>query len=245
MFHDSAGNAFHSEQSIFPLISFEKETQHFKCLGTAFFIDGFGIFVTARHVVINEMKTNANLYGIQTLSTTLPVIRDVLHITIHPTADIAVGLLGNARNTGAELVDYELAPNLRLSFKKLNNNDDVIAFGFPRTTKTQKDNLHTFNFKGSWANGIVLDFLVDGTSLVRNKCYQTNMFIDSGSSGGPVFKDNCVVGINSSSMDIIEGELPLSFITPVDLLLDLHLPIDKQMKSIGEIIDMGGIIVEY
>lgn len=77
--------------------------------------------------------------------------------------------------------------------------------------------------------------------MVRNRCYQTTMTIEHGASGGPVLKNDLVVGINSSGMDLPEGEIPISFITPIDLILDLSVPNGDQLISIKELVTNGSI----
>lgn len=71
------------------------------------------------------------------------------------------------------------------------------------------------------------------------------MIIDSGCSGGPVFKDGWVVGINSTSFDVSVDDAPVSFITPVEYLLDLQIPFGNKQTPIKELADLGRVIVEY
>ena len=71
------------------------------------------------------------------------------------------------------------------------------------------------------------------------------MIIDSGCSGGPVFKDGWVVGINSTSFDVSLNDAPISFITPVEYLLDLQLPFKNKLMPIREMANTGKVIVEY
>lgn len=242
MFRNSIGQEIGNEQPIFPLISFEKKSSKFKCLGTAFFIHPFGWFVTAKHVLYdNNQNVPEIILGVQTLSNKDHVSREVTHLSIHPSADIAIGRLGIARNGRAVKVQYELASPFVLSFKTLKLNDPIMTFGYPRTLNKVEENLITFNFKGTWTNGLIQDFCPEGSPVVRNRCYQTSMLIDTGASGGPVFKDNFVVGINSSGYDLLIGEDPLSFITPIDLLLDLELEVNNKLLPIRDLIRMGHI----
>jgi S1-C subfamily serine protease len=245
MFTNKWGHTIEHAQAVFPLISFDKKHTKYKCVGTGFFINPTGWFVTAKHVLLNN---NDDVYemimGLQTLSTNTSVLRIVTHLSIHPTADIAIGKLGIARDGNAQEVEYELTPIFNLSFKKLETNDEIIAFGYPRTTKEVDGRLVTFNFVGKWTKGFVQSFYPEGSPLVRNKCYQTSMFLDTGTSGGPVFKNDLVVGINSSGWDI-EGDEPLSFITPIDLLLDLQVAIDDTtILSVEDLIKLRYINVE-
>ena len=111
----------------------------------------------------------------------------------------------------------ELAVDLPLSLDKLIKGDEVANFDFPLTETEFLDSGETeFNFKGKWSHGYIEDYHDEGAALVRNRCYQTSMTIDSSASGGPFFSKNVVAGINSSGLDAMEGETPLSFVTPID-----------------------------
>ena len=247
MLKNSSGNIIENEQAIFPLISFDSKQAKFKCIGTAFFFNSLGWFVTAKHVLFsNNSKMFEMIMGVQTLSTGVRVLRLITHLSIHPSADIAIGKLGVARDGKALEVPHELAPTFSLSFKKLEPNDKVIAFGYPRTTKNIEGTETTFSLLGRWTEGEVKEFLPNGSTLLKNKCYQTSMYIDTGASGGPVFKNNIVVGINSTGWDLEEGIEPLSYITPIDLVLELQVHIDDDRTvPVKYLIDAKHINVEY
>jgi S1-C subfamily serine protease len=242
----SNGIELRNEQGIFPIVVFQKNIQKFKSIGTTFFINGLGVFVTARHVFNNELHKDNMIFVMQHLSDQRTVNRVVTNLCIHPIADIAVGLVEIARDPmTAKEVEYEIAPNCRLSFRRMENGTELIGFGYPKANEITNANLTTFEFRGRWATGIVNDYYPDGISNLKNKCYQTDMVIDSGCSGGPVFKDGWVVGINSTSFDIgLEGS-PLSFITPVEYLLDLQVPFENKLMSIKDMVRIGRVIAEH
>ncbi|MBD0331402.1 MAG: trypsin-like peptidase domain-containing protein [Chitinophagaceae bacterium] len=238
------GIEFRNEQGIFPLIVFEKTQQSFRCIGTTFFINGLGIFVTAKHVFSGELQDDRMIFVLQCLSDKTAVSRIVTTLCLHPFADIAVGQVGVALDPmTAQPVNCEIAPNCRLALKKIETGTKIMGFGYPKTAKTTQANLTTFNFLGTWSTGVVEDFHPLGFSNLKNKCYQTNMRIESGCSGGPVFKEGLVVGINSSSFEMTHEENPISFITPMDYLLDLQLSFDEGLLTVQEIIKRCGIIV--
>lgn len=243
---NSNGIEFRNEQGIFPLIVFNRQTQSFKCIGTSFFINGLGVFVTAKHVVQNEVSDTNMMFVVQNLSDHITVNRVVTNLCIHPTADIAVGLVGIGRDPmTAKEVPFAVAPNCRLSFKEMRSGMPLMGFGYPKTKKIINANLTTLEFRGTWAQGTIDDYLPNGISNLKNRCYQTNMIIESGCSGGPVFSDGWVVGINSSSFEMTLEETLISFITTVDYLLDLQLPIANELLSVREIAHRGKVIVEY
>ena len=120
-----------------------------------------------------------------------------------------------------------------------------MGFGYSKTKKLTDNNLHTFTFRGTWAEGNVNDYHIQGFSMLKNKCYQTDMRIDSGCSGGPVFKQGYVVGINSTSFEISHEDNPISFITPVEYLLDLQLRFENETFSIRNMIQNGIVVAEF
>ena len=155
------------------------------------------------------------------------------------------GQLGIATDGNAIPVDYELSPIFKISYNILDPADKIIAFGYPCTEKIVNDTKTTFNFTGIWSQGAIIDYHPDGSPLVRNRCYQTSMKIDTGASGGPAFKNNYVVGLNSSGWDVEKHEEPLSYITPIDYLNDLSFEVEENIyKSVEELIKMKVIIAE-
>ena len=101
---------------------------------------------------------------------------------------------------------------------------------------------YEFTFSGKWATGEIIDFHEEGSPVVRNRCYQTTMLIEHGASGGPVLKNDLVIGINSSGMEVMENEIPISFVTPIDLILDLSVPNGKGTITIKELVEGGSIV---
>src|SRR5688572_11506266 len=98
MLSNSIGQV-NNEQAIFPLISFDKTTSSFRCLGTAFFIHQDGWFVTAKHNLFDK-NNNAHpmMMAVQSLTDSTRITREITHLCVHPEADIVIGQLGIARN---------------------------------------------------------------------------------------------------------------------------------------------------
>ncbi len=67
MFKNSLGEDVDQEVPIFPLISYSPDKNIWKCVGTGFFIQPLGGFVTAKHVFYdNSGKNLPTLYAVQT-----------------------------------------------------------------------------------------------------------------------------------------------------------------------------------
>ncbi len=232
------GIEFKEGQSIFPIIAFIPGIGKFKCIGTGFFITPLGGFVTAKHVFFDSyQKPYPHYYGVQLLSNGDAVTRVATELLYHPSADIAVGFLTVGYDEMAQEKEFELAPHLTLSFKtKFLVGDKISTFGYPRTELSIDVPKYTFSFKGKRSKGSIVDILEEG-HLVKNRCFQTNMNIESGTSGGPVFKDGKVIGINSSSMELFEGDDPISFVTPIGYLLNMMVKLGDKTYSIKQLVD--------
>ena len=229
---------------IFPIVTFNPETKKWKCLGTGFFINPVGAFASAKHLYINsDGKAEQTLFGIQNVNNKEYHLRPVTNLVIHKNADLMIGTLGKRRLPGKNIQPV-LTKYFGLDLQKLNNGDEVTTFAFPNTKSIDfNDELNSieFTFKGVFSKGNIVDFYEGGSPVVKNRCYQTNMPIDSGASGGPVFKKSHIVGVNSSSLSLMEGEEPISFITPIDYILDLQVQENGKFINVKELISRGYI----
>jgi hypothetical protein len=210
------------ELSIFPLVTYNPETKVWSCLGTGFFTQTKGTFVTAKHVFIDEnIQHEPTLYGVQATRNNERHLRPVEEIVYHPDADVMIGRLGERRLRFGFNMPATDSPCLDITNASLNAGDEIKTFAYPKTLTINHTAGMIMGFRGVWSNGNVVDFHKNGSSIVKNKCYQTTMHIEGGASGGPVLKNGLVVGINSSSYNLAKGEEPISYITPIDYVTDL------------------------
>ena len=244
MLKNRIGEEVSHERAIIPLISFNKSRQTFRCIGTAFFVNSSGVFITAKHVLYDSNhKMFEMVMGVQALSTGDIVSRQISHLCIHDTADIAIGKFEDKAYDGNAIeVEYELAPPFILSFQPLEQNDEIMSFGYPRVGRETIGTNTTFNITGIWTSGVVKEYCPNGGFLLQNRCYQTSMHIESGASGGPVFKNSQVVGINSTGWHLEEGQEPLSYITPIDYIFDLQFELENgQLVTVKELVEQNFI----
>ena len=197
---------------VFPILTFNPSSRKWKCLGTGFFISPVGAFVTAKHLFMNsDGEAEQTLYGVQSLNDKVHHIRPVKKLIYHKSADLIIGLLGN-RRIGQKDFPAHLTEYYGLDLNHLENGDEIETFAYPNTLHKELDNnAFEFSFDGITSSGSIIDYHEDGSPVVRNRCYQTNMKIESGASGGPVFKNGFVVGVNSSSFNLAgQDEEPIS-----------------------------------
>lgn len=246
LFTDSLGRTISAEIPIIPLVSYNPDSKIWKCVGTGFFVNPNGGFVTAKHVFYdNKGIPLPTLYGIQSTISGERHVRSIRHLAVHPKADICLGMLGQRRIKGGQNIVPETTVSFTLDFQNPDPHDKIKSFAFPLTEREETaEGAFEFTFTGKWSEGEIVEYHEEGSPLVRNRCFQTTMNIDSGASGGPVIKGNFVIGINSSGMTVPDGETPISFITPINLILDLSVPDGDKTRNVKELIDSGFILVK-
>jgi len=243
MFRNSEGQEVNPEECIFPLVTYIPNRNIWRCLGTAFFITPNGGFVTAKHVFFdNDRNYYPTLYGVQTTHNGEHHLRILRHLVLHENADIGVGMLGARRVPVEQNIQPEITPYFQLDFGRPANGDTIRTFAFPLTEREDLGNGQVeFEFFGTWSPGNITGYHPEGSLMVRNECYQTSMQIDFGASGGPVLKNDLVIAINSSAGNVPEGAEPESYISPIDLILDLQVPNGDGRISIRELVHKGNI----
>lgn len=226
---NSLGELIAPETSIFPLVSYSPKREEWVGLGTGFFIDGRGGFVTARHVFYNDGisgKHVETLYAVQSLPNGERILRSISEFAVHPKADIAFGYLGYARNHFVWSYMTPIASGFTISNVPLKIDDQISTFAFPRTTSEDiSEQQQLFTFRGRWEFGKIIEYHPEGMGHLHKGegVFQTNMIIDNGASGGPVLKDRLVVGVNSVGLNFgaeDQGD-PVSGIVPISYLYDI------------------------
>lgn len=249
MLKNSHGQLVAPETSIFPLVSYDIREQRWICLGTGFFVDGRGGFVTARHVFYDnglDGKHVDTLYAVQSLPNGDHILRSINQFSVHRTADIAFGYLGHARNHFVWSHMTPVASAFCVSKTALAAGDSIVNFGFPKTTDEDvNEDQQVFTFKGRWEFGQVVDYHPDGMGHFHKNegVYQTTMKIDSGASGGPVMRENLVVGVNSVGIEVPDDEEPISGVVPISYLhgIELKGPGGRRI-FVGDLIKNGTIM---
>jgi hypothetical protein len=245
---DGNGNVIDPDVAIFPILSHDKE--NFNLIGTGFFITNDGLFITAKHVLLDAIDEN----GAQTKPLMLIqfsdggyTIRPITRSISHDIADISIGLSAPMRHntTGTTLKNKKLNLNSHIP----DEGKDIFTYAYPKTVIKHSE-VPELHFYSDCFRGLIQKYYPDGRDsvLLPGPCVQTSMYVHGGASGGPVFDlDGNVFGVNSTGF---ENE-DLSFVTPIHtienlLLTDVLIPNNSSGQvSMKELIDGGFISYGY
>lgn len=242
------GRPSEGKYAIFPLCESD-ERNNLVFVGTAFFVCTNGVFLTAKHVVMDRRgeRPTDPLTAIQFTEAGHYLLRPVRHISIN-TTDVAIGVLHPA--TYGSTNEPVLNPILTLTTKVPPVGSIVTTFAYPKTHIRDEDSMREMHFETSWHSGFVLEYLRQGRDRVMlpGPCYRTTMDIFHGASGGPVMNTNAkVFGINSTGYEGVQE----SYVSAIQSIGGLGLNEvmmlgDRESRRIttNELIDRGFILVE-
>jgi hypothetical protein len=240
---DMGGNERPITDGIFPIF-LASGVGPWHPVGTGFFIGNPGIFVTARHVVMDsDGQFLPALAGAPLLFREKRVeLRPFLQLAIHPRADVSVGILGTPVDGGRP------SPNGRfvLTEEVPDDGSEVFTLAFPKSELVGSERAFAMSFTTAAAKGILQRHYPEYRDRVMlpARCYQTSLDLQSGSSGGPVaFGDGRVFGINSTGMDS-DGQ-PVGYVSSIADILDLELheiiPPDGKQREWVSIRDLASL----
>jgi ribosomal small subunit protein bTHX len=207
--------------AVFPIISQNEDGNYF--IGTGFFINNFGWFITAKHVAFDENNPNITLGIVQTISHDHVMIRKVEKFWLHETADIVVGRVTPVQDQYRNVVTN---PSLVLKKRQINSKQKIFTYAYPDTVITPpKNGKQRFVLAPDYYFGKIKSISFRQDSFFNGICIQSNMLVKGGASGGPVFnKKGFVIGLNTSGFELIEGEEPISFTTTIQEAFDIKVP---------------------
>lgn len=220
-FYDGNGNPADGLEAIFPIFEYN-EGNFWKPVGTGFFIAEHGLFATAKHVLVDAASGAArqDLLAAHIIRRQQKFsIRRVINITLHPKADVAIGFL--ADEDKKDCASAAANTIFRLSADDPILGDKIAAMAFPNATVQGSADAFMMEFKTLGVSGKIVEVYPHGRdqTLLPSKCFQSDMNIAGGASGGPVaFGAGHVFGINSTGYD---GHPDINFISSVTDLLDL------------------------
>lgn len=219
-------------------------------LGTGFFISTTGLFVTARHVLMDTFDAQGRqryaIGMVQFLSENIYLPRPVLRCAPHPIADVAVGVAAPMkRNKDGEPLTN---PIFTLTLVPPGGEARIMTFAYPKHTNVIDGDVQVINFCPTYYDGEIKEYFPKGRDrvLLPAPCYRTSILIHGGASGGPVFsRSGCVFGVNSTGVDGTD----ISFVSRINEIFDLT--VDDAVIGEGpprsipviEIARAGGILV--
>lgn len=138
----------------------------------------------------------------------------------------------------------KLIPNNVLPMSKINPKigDEIKTFAYPKSKMfPENDNVDIGEFSADWFTGKVVEYFPNGrdSTFLPSECFQTNVSIYGGASGGPMInKNGVVIGINSTGYEQEEDstEEPISFITPIKEAFNIKVQIGEDEYATIEVI---------
>jgi hypothetical protein len=211
-FYSKTGTRQEKTDAIFPLFTINNGT--YRLIGTGFYITENGLFMTARHVIMdicNDLgETNNHLYILHLHINNSYTLRPVLSTWNSNEADISVGVaapMSNKQNKKNLVNAY-----LSLTDKIPPLNCHVVTYAFPSSILTCQDDIQRIYLKPDFYDGVVKEY---HKKVLGGPAYETNMHIHGGASGGPVidYRNGRVFGVNSNSFT--PPHTNTSFVAPI------------------------------
>jgi hypothetical protein len=251
-----AGDSTKGDYAIFPLCESD-ERRNLKFIGTAFFICTNGIFVTAKHVVMDSSGRQPiqPLTAIQFIENNQHVLRPVQSLSTNDT-DVAIGVLAPAthQGTGEPLLNSILTLTMKippaLTTEIPYRANIVTTFAYPKSFVRDEESVRHMHFETSWHSGFVIEYLPHGRDnvMLPGPCYRTTMDIFHGASGGPAMNSEAkVFGINSTGYEGVQESYVSAIQSIGGLRIDeAMLPGDSGARSVttNELVERGFILVD-
>lgn len=236
-------------ECVFPLCA-QGKGKRWRFIGTAFFINHFGVFVTAKHVIEEYFAGRCSpgddaLCAVIMTRDNTGLVLPVLHTSRHPIADVAVGRLGLVQHTATGKIEPTLSFPLTLVPGKVGA--PAITFAYPQTEVDAQSSPQHFRIAPWFFHGKITQHHPLGRDriMLPGNVYETSIAIKGGASGGPVYDENGnIFGINSTGIDGTD----VSYVSSVGDVLDLvvgglNLPdgTRRDTMTIRELIALGAI----
>jgi hypothetical protein len=237
-----------ANRGIFPIVRYDGDG-HLHLIGTGFFISATGLFVTARHVLMDTFDSKGRerypIGIVQFLPDNIYIQRPILRCAPHPIADVAVGVAAPMNDpSGKPLTN----PVLILNLVPPDLNSRVVTFAYPKHSNRITNNVQLIDVRPTFYDGDITEYIPAGRDrvLLPAPCYRTSMIIDGGASGGPVFsRSGGVFGLNSTGI----AGTDISFVSRINEIPELVVD-DVQMGTepprsvpVAEIARAGHIII--
>lgn len=222
---DGDRNKINIQECVVPVIK-QLDKNRFAIIGTGFYISRYGLFVTASHVVSDLTGISENCICPSFILHQLPDhrinFRRIRWVSSHPKVDIAVGQAEN-------YIDEDSGTALMNKRGILSNivpciGGRVTTFGYPENEIMDfgdPDNIPIIEC--DYYEGKFLREVKDSNHPeIRYRHFETSILLKSGTSGGPIFYRKKIVGINCRGWDFGNDDDSLSYIVPLEKILEIH-----------------------
>lgn len=214
---DGSGQLIDPHTCIFPIMK-ELPNGATQLVGTGFFITMLGHFVTAKHVILDVINPTtqmqiAPLHAVHFVEGSSVLVRNILKVSWHNTADVAVGKMDFhvMNDTGRPLTNR--VPNFTTTQPRVGSR--VVTFAYPESDPVYRQG-QPAAFRPQFYAGELLGYSQQPRDqrLVAWPHYTTSINLLGGASGGPAFDENgrvfginCVGGIEGLSYMGCAGDL--------------------------------------
>jgi hypothetical protein len=217
--------------------------REYQLIGTGFFITSFGVFATAKHVILSAHERGRAIFIWQLIPPNQWLIRPVLQFSFHDIVDIAIGVCAQARHeeTSELLTDTRVWLTTRMHVI----GDRVVTYAYPSTIIQATEGARS-SHNPEFYEGRIAEYLPGGRDSVMlpGPCYRTDMVIHHGASGGPVSGTaGRVFGINSTGFDGTDD----FYVSRIDELLSLEITTgegESNRINIQQLIDEGAVTLD-
>lgn len=212
------------EMIVFPIIKalfYADGREVHKIVGTGFFFDSSGLFMTARHVIegrgsVLDLEGAAGLavYCVHSVHITRKMVArhiNVSSLKTHRETDIAAGRveMNQFGRANESIVDRDL--KLTAHFNHMTSTDIPVGTGvwtvaYPLSTISSQPGHVNIHVQSDAFAGKITKHYPNGRDrgLLTWPCYETDMEIKRGASGGPVFvsgSSGVVFAVNCTGFD--------------------------------------------
>ena len=217
------GGKVHHMDAIFPIFK-EVGTSALDLAGTGFYIARDGIFVTATHCFQDqggEIPSDIHFMIMHFHAGNVFSWRPVVRAWHSSSADVSVGIAAAMHNsvTGKRLLNAVMT----LTAERPALGTTVATYAYAKTQIMLQGGKTTIDLWPRFYDGKIIDYFPNGRdrAMLNWPVWETSIEIHGGASGGPVVGEHGrIFAINTSSL---EGHPDVSYITPIDFILDAHI----------------------
>jgi hypothetical protein len=264
---DADGNPILPNRGVVPLL-LEIGERRLSVIGTGFYVTRYGSVATAKHVVAEFVEGLDQLgrvtrrgYVLHWQGESELILRGIRRYALSNVFDIAVA---EAENFCEKYCASQALMNMRgrISLRQPPIGARLVTFGYPENATLDFNDDNQPRIQADYFEGRLLEYVDRGPGIPYPH-YRTSILMPHGTSGGPVFYNGSIVGINCRAWDFGAegGGEPLSSVVPIQHAFGLtvgvsaipegawelqQIPIDRRAAdlTLGELINCGVIDAE-